>query len=201
MPSNSPPPALTEPQLQATNDFVRTILGRLKNDGGVHAETAVAAAAGLAGTYLLRSCGLALDDREAGSAVVCEAVDTDCPTLIGAIGATLASLGLALDPTRLATRTPPEHSPQLTLPQIQLMFGVPYRNTIRSLALSERNAAFASAVAAARIIKDCAPVLDPHVAFAVAAAACNEGARTVPIRVPGDGPVDDRPRRPWYKFW
>jgi len=200
--------ALTAPQIEATNGFVRVILGGLRNDGGVHAETAVAVAARLAGTSLLRSFDRRLDAMEAGAALFSDQADAETPALITTLHASLAALGLVVDATRLPPAVPAEHRPQLTLFQTQLMFDVPYRRTIKDCRLDQRQAAFAGAAATARIIGDCAPVLDPHVAVRIAVNGFVEGLKTVPIKVPGrddDGELASNAsaagKRPWYRFW
>ena len=194
-----PTTALTDAQVQAVDDFVRIVLGRLKNDGGVHAETAVSAAASMAGTYLIRSFALPIGELEAGRPFPSAQAEEHGPALVASIVAKLAALELQIDTAGLPTEVPEDHLPQLSLMQIQLMFGVPYRKAIRGHALSEREAAFASAIAAARIIKDCAPVLSPSLALTIAIKSCTQGTTTVPIKVPGDD--SGAPGKPWYKFW
>lgn len=215
MPSDDPIAAsaggevLTAPQIEAANGFVGVVLGGLRNDGGVHAETAVAVAARLAGTSLLRSFGFCLAAMEPGAALFSDQADAAAPALIASLQANLAALGFSIDAARLPPAIPVAHRPQLTLFQTQLMFDVPYRRTIRNCGLDQRQAAFAGAIATARIIGDCAMVLDPHVAMRIAINGFVEGVKSVPIKVPGSDNDDGfagkagatTGKRPWYRFW
>lgn len=196
------PVPLTEAQNQTVTALVRTVLGRLKTDGGVHAETAVSAAAGMAGTCLLRSFGLPIEDLDAGSPLFSEQGDAEGPELVKTMIDTLASLGVVIDPARVPAELAADHRPLLSLIQIQLTVGVPFREAIRYNGLSQREAAFACAAATAYIIRDTATVLDPHLAMSIAVRSCTQAVKTVPVAIPGGD--DDTPagqRKPWYKFW
>src|SRR3954464_4722723 len=88
-------------QFEAARDFNQAIIAGVANAKGVHAETAISAAARMAGTYLLRSTGLPLGNYAAGTPILCDLVDDQGQELMGLIGQSLASMGVPYDPAKL----------------------------------------------------------------------------------------------------
>ena len=84
-----------ESQFLAANEYYGLILGRLADERGVHAETAISAAARMAGTFMLRSFGLPLEGMEPGSAVLSEAANDRGPLLLNRGLETLDLLAVA----------------------------------------------------------------------------------------------------------
>jgi hypothetical protein len=62
-------------QLEVSGEFNQVIIAKLATDKGVHAETAIAAASRMAGTFLLRSTGLPIATLKPGSPVFSDVID------------------------------------------------------------------------------------------------------------------------------
>ena len=122
----------TPAQRRAANEIVDAIVEALRSDRGVHAQTAIAAAARMGGTFLFRSFGFETRNTEAGS-------------------------------------------PESPLRRIAARHG-----------LSTEQAAHACALAAARLVKMCAEVLDAQIGFALAAQGFVEGSKTMPVSLAAD---------------
>ena len=74
--------SITQPQIDAAQEFANTVVAELRTDKGVHAETAVASVARMAGTFLFRSFGFQLPDVEPGGVVLSEQANEAGPRLI-----------------------------------------------------------------------------------------------------------------------
>lgn len=100
---------LTAGQIQAATELVQAVLRKLKTEEGIHAETAVAAAARMAGSYLLRASGLPLDELSPGSPIAAEAQGAQVPELVAALEATLASFAISLDRAQVPAKIPEDN--------------------------------------------------------------------------------------------
>ncbi len=170
-----------EAQFLAANEYYGLILGRLADERGVHAETAISAAARMAGTFMLRSFGLPLEGMEPGSAVLSEAANDRGPLLLNTLGAGLNALDVVLDPDRIRSDFPDDNRPHLSVTEVQERLEASMREVAVKHHLGDEQAAHAAALATARLIKATSQVLDPHVAFALAAYGFVEGSKTVPV--------------------
>lgn len=200
MESNADLSRPTPAQVQAAGEFAQAILRKLRTEEGVHAETAIAAAARMAGSYRLRSLPVPLAGLTPGSAIPCELADEAGAELVATLAAALAAYAIDIDRARVPAQVPEANAAQHSLLQMQLMFWRPFQLAVHRHRLSDREAALAAAGAAALLIRDAAPVLDPLLAFSIATRGFSEGARTVPIEAPDEdreGPAD----KPWWKFW
>jgi hypothetical protein len=185
-------------QITAASKTVEAIVRLLKNDRGVHAETAIAAAARLAGTFLFRSFKLPTAGIEPGSPVLSEQANEQGPALVQTFAYGLAAEGI--DPQALQSASldiPEQNQPLLTVVQTQEKLEAEVRAIVAGQGLADPEAAHACALAAARLVKMTVQVLDPRTAFAVAAYGFVEGSKTMPV------PVADAPpaKKPWYRFW
>lgn len=68
---------------RAADEFVAQIISHLKNEKGVHIETAIAAAGSMAGFLLLRATGVDLRSLTPGTAVFTDRVNETGPELLG----------------------------------------------------------------------------------------------------------------------
>jgi hypothetical protein len=161
----------TPKQVDAANQFADATIAALKNAKGVHAETAVAAAARMAGTLLLRSFDLPLDGIEAGEVVLSEQANEEGPQLVNILGSVLTHLGVHLDHARLSNEPGDDHKPLLEFLYAEIRI---------RLGLSLKEAAEAAAAATALLIQRTAQLLDPNVGFHVAAYGFVEGTKTAP---------------------
>jgi hypothetical protein len=176
---------------------VDIVLKALRSGKGVHSETAIAAAARMAGTFLLRSFNFPLADVNPGSAVFSDAANDHGPILIQTLVAGLAALKVSLDQARLSGKIPKENNPQISVTETQALVERQFREVSDKIGLTPEQSAHACALAAARLIQMTGSVLDPNVGFSVAAYGFVEGTKTAPIA------LDDKRAdgKPWYKLW
>lgn len=174
----------------AGDEFYTVILNCLTGERGVHAETAVAAAGRMAGTFLLRSFRLPIDDFPPGQSVYFEAVNDNGRRLIGLLGGTLQQLNVSVsvDPGQ-ALALKDAFPPQLTILETQALLDQPLVVVAAKHGLAQEEAAEACTMTAARIIQACSSALDPNAAFGIAVYGIVEGSKTVPFRSEGDAEV------------
>ena len=187
----------TKPQFAAAKRYVDIVVREFRTDKGVHAETAIAAAARMAGTFLFRSFNFPLKDIEPGSAVLSDAANDHGPLLIQTLGAALNALRVELDQSKLSGGVPDDNRPHVTLTETQARVESSFRDVSARLGLTAEQSAHACALAAAQLIQLSAGALDPNIGFSVAAYGFVEGAKTAPV--PFDQVVAKK--RPWYRFW
>lgn len=172
--------SLTQEQIEAANEFADSIVDALSTERGVHAETAVAAAARMAGTFLFRSFDFSMSNVQPGQVVLSEQANEHGPALIQILGGVLAHIGIDLNKDALGKPPGPEHQPNLEFLETQRRLEPVYRAIATRHGLAPRAAAEAGAVAAALLIGRCAQVLDPGVAFGIAVYGFIEGSKTAP---------------------
>src|SRR5262245_25774796 len=107
----------TEAQWQAGDRISQLIIAALTTERGIHAETAVASAARLGGTFLFRSFGLKTDKVKPGTPVLSDAANEHGPLLIQTFGTALGHLGVSVDQSAISKPIPPENTPQLSVLQ------------------------------------------------------------------------------------
>src|SRR4030095_16275817 len=84
-------------QLKASAEFTQTVISLLANGRGVHAETAISAAARMAGTFVLRSCRLPVSNFKPGTPIYSDLIDEEGQKVLGTVGDTLSGLKVRLD--------------------------------------------------------------------------------------------------------
>jgi hypothetical protein len=178
--------SVRERQSEAARALADATLEALADDRGVHAETAVAGAARMAGVFLLRSFGLPLPDLEPGQVLLSDLANEAGPGLLALLTGALAGAGVALDSARMAEDPGPEHAPLLDHRETQRRLAPRYARIQGRLALSDREAAESAVLATALLIQRAAGALDPGIASALAAQGLVEGSKTVP-----------EPAQPW----
>ncbi len=172
--------ALSQPQIDAAQEFANTVVAELRTDKGVHAETAVASVARMAGTFLFRSFGFQLTDVEPGGVVLSEQANEAGPRLIRVLAGALAEIGVALDEQRLGASGLEANQPKLGFLETQKRLEPLFSGIRARHGLSLVEAAEAGAVATAFMVHQCTSVLDPNVAFGVAVYGFIEGMKTAP---------------------
>jgi hypothetical protein len=188
-----------ERKLAAAHEFYAAIVERLTGEKGVHAETAIAGAARMAGTFLLRSFNFPVENLQPGDVVLSDAANEEGPLLVNLLGGTLQQLNVTLDEVRLASAQGQGDKPQLGVIETQALLESALSEIKDRHQLTFREAALAGAIAAALMVQKFKDVVDPHVGFYVAAYGFVEGAKTVPRRL--GPPAAGEGKRPWYKFW
>jgi hypothetical protein len=146
----------------------------------VHAETAVAAVARMAGTFLFRSFGFDLAGVAPGQAVLSEQANEAGPALIRVLAGALAELGVTLDEAKLGAPQLEASRPTLDFLATQGRLEPEFAAIRARHGLSLTEAADAAAIATAFMIHQCARVLDPSAAFGVAVYGFVEGTKTAP---------------------
>ena len=167
-------------EMEAANAFTDVICNKLATDRGVHAETAISAISRMAGTMLLRSSGLPINNLKSGSPVFADVVNEQGEELLGTVGKTLASLRVPFDPSKLTYEMPAENAPHLNLEETQAALNSPFREVLSKYRMTEQEGAQAAAVSAGMLIEKCAAFLDPHVSYTIAAYGIIEACKTVP---------------------
>jgi hypothetical protein len=176
--------------------IVDAIVRLLRTGKGVHAETAIAGAARMAGTLLFRSLGIAAAGTPPGTPVLSDAANEQGPLLVQTFGVGLVAEGI--DPSKITPdlHIPEQNRPLLTLGETQAKLEPEIAAIAARHRLDDVLAAHACALAAATLVKRTTGVLEPRTGFAVATYALVEGSKTMPIPRP-PAPA----KRPWYRFW
>jgi hypothetical protein len=174
------------------------ILDRLADERGVHAETAVSAAARMAGTFLLRSFDLPIATLEPGAPVLSDPVNDEGPALVEILVLALEQMKIPIDRARASAANQGGFA-RLTVLQVQERLEASLTAIVKTHGLDYRGAARATAFAAAFLVEDTKDVLDPSKAFGIATYGFVEGAKTIPQRLP-DGAALVK-KKPWYKLW
>jgi hypothetical protein len=172
--------SLSQQQIEAAQEFASTTIDTLKTERGVHAETAIAGAARMAGTFLFHSFGFKLGGVKAGQAVLSDKANEQGPQLIQILGCVLSHLGIILDREQFGKLPGTENQPLLGFLETQRHLEPRYMKIKDRLGLSLQEAAESAAVASALLIQQSAQVLNPNVAFGVAVYGFVEGTKTAP---------------------
>ena len=171
---------LNKQQMDAAQEFANVTMSALKQLPGVHAETLVAAAARMAGTYLFRSFGFKLTGIKPGQAVLSDVANDKGPALIEIAGGLLSRMGIKLDNPRAGEAANSQNKPMLEFLDTQKKLEPLYTPIKIRADLSGQQAAHAAAAATALLIRHFAKVLDPNVAFGIAVYGFIEGSKTAP---------------------
>ncbi|MGC9397186.1 MAG: hypothetical protein ACP5J4_20265 [Anaerolineae bacterium] len=172
--------SFSERQIKAASVFAAITTEALKTERGVHAETAIAGTARMAGIFLFRSFNFPLKNAKAGRVVLSEQANEEGPRLIQILGGVLEQMGVKLDEEKLGKTPDVENKPLLNFLETQKRLEPKYSAIQAGLGLSLQEAADAAAIATALLIKQTAQILDPHVAFGIAVYGFVEGTKTVP---------------------
>jgi hypothetical protein len=169
-------------QLAAADEFNQVITAKARSKRYVHAETAISAAARMAGTFVLRSTGLPADRFEPGTPIFSDEVNTQGQQVLEQVDQALAELGVPFDPRKVNYDLPKKHDPLLSLMETQAVLDAPFQAIVHEFGLRDIEAAGSLAVAAAILVQKCAGFLDPHVAYGLIAYGMVEGSKTAPFR-------------------
>lgn len=164
--------------LPAALELKKAIYLALEEKQGLHAATAIAAAARLAGAEVMHNAHLDLKNVAPGTIVLAEQTSEEAPKLIGALEGLLAANGMRID--RKAVVFPPDarHAPLLDLAKTLQKLQPEVRRIVAQHGLSEIFAVRALAVCTAMIIRDLRARIDPSVALGIAAEGIFEGSKT-----------------------
>jgi|SRR5215510_3271759 len=191
--------SIPEKQFAAAREFYAVIVDKLTNEKGVHANTAIAAAARMSGTFLLRSFNLQLENLEPGAAILSDAANERGPFLVDLMSGVLQQMNVAIDPARAAAAQGQGDSPQLSVIETQALVETDLSRIKDKYQLNYEQAAHAAAIATALLVQKCSDVVDPHIGFSLATYSFVEGAKTVPRRI--ESSASGNVKKSWYKFW
>lgn len=187
-----------EREAAAARQFYAVILEKLTNEKGVHAETAIAGAARMAGTFLMRSFNLPLDNVEPGSPVFSDIANEKGPLLVELLGLSLDQLQMRCDPQKLES-APEGYAPMIDLLTTQALLE-PAMNQIReSQQLDYEQAARAATITTSLLMRECQQIVDPHTSFKLASYSFVEGCKTAPQRLAPA--TTSAAKKPWFKLW
>ncbi len=194
--------ATSEDEVGVGRELRTHILDRLAHergaDRGVHAETAVSAAARMAGTFLLRSFDLPIATLEPGAPVLSDLVNDEGPALVEILVLALEEMRIPIDRGRASAANQGGFA-LLTVLETQERLERGLTAIAKRHGLDYRGAARAAAFAAAFVLQDTKDVLDPSTAFGIATYGFVEGAKTVPQRLPDGAGLAGK--KPWYRLW
>lgn len=192
---------ISEAQQKAAGELVDLVASRVGSNRAVHAETAIASAARLAGSLLLRSFKLNVPGAEPGAIILSVEANQEGPQLIGIMSSILGRFGLDLDEEKLGgDRAKRGEEPRLSVVQsLELLQEDALRITEEN-GLGLKEAAEAAAMATAFIVKECATSIGAEVGFNVAAFGFIEGSKTAPPFIGAKQKAASNKKR-WYKIW
>jgi hypothetical protein len=168
-------------QFKASAELTQTILTKLTTERGVHAETAISAAARMAGTYMLRSSGLPLERFTPGTPVFSDIMNERGPLLLRTVDEVLESMNIAINPRRVDCNIPDEHQPHMDLLEMQTLLDPAFEAVFRKYQLTVEEGAYAAAIGTAVMIQKTAGVINPYLGYAIAANGIVESCKTVPV--------------------
>jgi hypothetical protein len=168
-------------QFKASSEFTQTVMSRLTTDRGIHAETAISATARMAGTFVLRSCGLPLATLTPGTPIFSDLIDEQGQKVLQTVDQVLAEMNVVLDGAKLTDEIPENNAPHMGLPDVQSMFDASFRAISKKYNLNEEESANAAAISTGMLIQKASTILDPHVAYIIATYGMIEGCKTVPV--------------------
>lgn len=169
-----------------SEQIVGLIIATIKNDKGVHAESAIATAAVLTGEYVLRAAGHDFAGVEPGSVILSDKVnellfESDAQmTISDYFFNALYSQGIDVNKDSWPDSIPDEHNVMFDPMEVAARM----RGEIGKL-LSELpntlECAYACAGATALLVAQTRRVLDPNIGKALALEAMLRGAKTAPL--------------------
>ena len=191
----------SEPQLQATSEFVELVVTRIGKNRVVDSVTAIACTARLAGSLLFRSFNFKSQDWSPGTVVLSPEADQETPRLVVLLATALHHSNITLDKGKL-TRERDWIGPQPSLSFLESLallqddaFEILGKHSLR---LPE--AAEAATLATTFMIKTSPATLDPEGGFKLAVNGFLDGSKRVPPPLRSALP-STRPPKPWFKFW
>ena len=172
---------------QLPQRIVALLIKTINNERGVHAETAIAAAAVLTGEIVLSVSGYDLSGLEPGSAVFSDVVNQLLFEAEGHLTVSdvffnaLYSQGIDVSKEIWPENIPEVH--QVMLDPLQIVARArPQLNVLfESQPLEPLDRAYAAAQATALLVAETRRVLDPNIGKALALEAMLRGAKTVPL--------------------
>ncbi|MFN0122578.1 MAG: hypothetical protein ACKV2V_18940 [Blastocatellia bacterium] len=192
-------PTSAEKKLTAGRGGYEVIMQKLTNERGVHAETAIACAGRMAGTFMLRSCRLPMDHLEPGMPVLSDAANEKGPYLTDLLQMALTQMNININPNCGEDVLAGRDAPQISVLETQRLLENDFRQIMRKYQLNDEEASHAATFTTAFMVQACGGVIEPQSAFQYAIYSMVEGSKTVPQRLAAD--ANGEAKKPWYKVW
>ncbi|MFN0120690.1 MAG: hypothetical protein ACKV2V_09325 [Blastocatellia bacterium] len=170
-------------QISAADEMYNVIQAKLSAKKGHHHEVRVACSARMAGTFLMRSFNLSLDNYVPGDMVESEEANEKGKNLVEVMDHMLTFWGVTLDPTRVSVENGFGTPLYFGLLETQDRLEADYDEIRLRYELDYEIGSYAASLAVAWIIADCAKELDPHISFNIAVWGFLEGTRTAPRKL------------------
>ena len=167
--------------IETADQLQRTLHRLIISDQGLHAATAVASSARMAGTMLLRDLVERPGRHEAGTSPLSDDAGRPAPVLAETLFATLGQLGHGdLDEQGVRGSRASTALSHLSLGETQAILEPWYLKTVGSSQLSLREVAASAAITTGLLIHDCRDVLDVYAGCAIATQGFVEPIETFP---------------------
>ncbi len=177
--------------LEAATFFKTLVFKAAATDKGVHAETAICAAAWMSGSMLFRGFGghvKAPRDTKPGTPVFSDEANVVGPKAMNLMLATLNQLGHQFSEQSLApivaSHDVSTRLSNLSLQEAQSKLDLFYIKYGNASGLSHNELGMASAISAGLIIHECRNVFEPGKGTALAVNALVQGTKTMPVPLP-----------------
>ncbi len=164
----------------AAKEIYGSVLTRLQDARGVHAETAVAAFSAVAGEWLLRACHIDLSPYPQGGIVLVDQINDSGPRLLGYLEQLLDDL-MVEHADDWSGKIPPDHQPLRDPLKLAHELRPVVQELSSKLGLSEDQSAYATCTALAFLIRDSQKVLEPAVSVIIASNIIVRAAKSVPL--------------------
>lgn len=171
---------IEQKHFDAAGAISEIIANRLGSGRAVHSETAIASAARLAGTMMLRSFGIDMSTMPSGSVLLSEQANEEGPALLNIVIIMMQQYGLQPNQQKLAHSENRGEEPQLSVLDAQELLEDDLNAVLSQHNLTLIDGAAACALTTAWMIKECAPAIGLEVGFHIAAFGFIEGSKTVP---------------------
>lgn len=186
---------------ETAGSLVDLIASHVGNNRAIHPETAISASAWLAGSLLLRSFKLNLDNLDPGAIVLSHEANEKGPMLVNLLAGWLSASNVQVDHQKLNGQQEIRGEP----PHVDILSALSQLQT-KAMEIGKHHhldleqTAQAGALATAFIVKECAPQIGAETGFSLAISGFIEGSKTVPPRVACSS-QSPAVARPWYKLW
>lgn len=169
-----------EQQIKASRIISDTIIETLTDERGAHAETCVAGAARMAGTFLFRSFALPTQNLDPGAPVFSELANQRGPLLVEVLKSALLGLKVPVNAANMDVEPRSDHQPLIDLAQTQRKLEKKLTVITTAHGLDNESAARACALATAALMHQTRSVLDPSISFEIAVYGFVQATKTVP---------------------
>ena len=164
---------------EAAREIYGSCLLALRDERGVHAETAIAALAAVCGEALLRASNVDLSQFPQGGIVLVDQVNDSGPRTLAYLEELLTELDIRVEEWQ--GKIPLEHQPIKDPARLAQELRPLMQSLYEKFQLDEKQAAQAVCLALALLIRDCRTVLEPEISVIIASNTVSRMSRSVPL--------------------